>query len=137
MRTYRLALIPALAFTVTFGTFRADEPARLLIHHIGPAVSTIHVANADGTGERPLLTASALDYNAMFSPDGQWVAFTSERDGSADLYRVRADGSGLERLTTDSAYDDQAAWSPDGSRLTFVSSRGSGTTDIWTLDLAT
>src|SRR5262245_32637444 len=137
MRINRLALVTALAFVLTLRTFRADEPARLLIHHISPAISTIHLANSDGTGERPLLAASALDYNAVFSPDGAWVAFTSERDGSADLYRVRADGSGLERLTSDSAYDDQACWSPDGSKLAFVSSRGSGITDIWTLDLAT
>lgn len=137
MRTNRLVLITAVAFSLTVRTFRADEPARLLIHHISPAVSTIHIANSDGTGERPLLAGSGLDYNAMFSPDGQWVAFTSERDGSADLYRVRVDGSGLERLTTESAYDDQASWSPDGSKLAFVSSRASGITDIWTLDLAT
>ena len=57
MRTNRLALITALALTVMFRTFRADEPARLLIHHIGPAVSTIQVANFDGTGERPLVAA--------------------------------------------------------------------------------
>jgi TolB protein len=135
MRINRFALATALAFTLALQTFRANEPARLLIHHISPAVSTICIANSDGTGERPLLGASTLDYNAVFSPDGVWVAFTSERNGSADLYRVRADGSGLEQVTSDSAYDDQASWSPDGSKLAFVSSRGSGMTDIWTLDL--
>lgn len=68
---------------------------------------------------------------------GQWVAFTSERNGSADIYRVRIDGSGIERLIDDPAYDDQAALSPDGNNVAFVSSRGSGSTDIWILDLKT
>jgi hypothetical protein len=74
MRTSRLALITALAFTVTVGKFRADEPTRLLIHHISPAVSTIYVANADGTGERSLLPAPEIrgfaDYPGSTSISG-------------------------------------------------------------------
>jgi Tol biopolymer transport system component len=128
---------PALIVVGLVSSLRADDAARLLIHRIGPSVATIHIARADGSEERPVLSGTALDYNATLSPDGQWVAFTSERDGSADLYRVRVDGSALERLTADAAYDDQAAWSPDATRLAFVSTRGSGTTEIWTLDVET
>ncbi len=79
----------------------------------------------------------SLDYNASFSTDGQWIIFTSERAGSADIYRVHPDGRGLERVTNDPAYEDQAALSPDGSTLAFVSTRGSGMADIWLLDLTT
>jgi Tol biopolymer transport system component len=71
--------------------------------------------------ERPLLPNAGFDYNASFSADGKWIIFTSERGGSADIYRVRPDGSGLERLTDDRAYDDQGALSPDGKQLAFVS----------------
>ena len=77
------------------------------------------------------------DYDATWSPDGASIVFTSERDGSADLYRVKADGSGLERLTDSPAYDDQAAFSPDGRQLAFVSSRNGGRAHVWTLDLQT
>jgi Tol biopolymer transport system component len=97
----------------------------------------LFIANADGTAERKLFPASSFDYDASFSADGKWIVFTSERNGSADIYRARLDGSGLERLTDDPAYDDQAALSPDGNHVAFVSSRGSGTTDIWLLDLKT
>ena len=62
--------------------------------------------------------------------------FTSERNGSADIYRVHPDGTGLERLTDDPAFDDQGTLSPDGKFLAFVSSR-SGQADIWVLELAT
>jgi TolB protein len=114
----------------------AADPARLLFTRIGPAQTGLFVANADGTGERPLLPANGLDYNPSFSADGKWVVFTSERAGSADIYRVHADGSGLERLTDDPAFDDQAALSPEGSELAFVSSREGGFANIWVQDLS-
>ena len=114
---------------VLVGSLDAEEKARLLIHRIGPSVSSLYVARADGTDERPLIGSSTLDYNAAYSFDGQWIAFTSEHSASADLYRVGADGSGLERLTSSDAFDDQAAWSPDGRTLAFVSSREAGGTE--------
>src|SRR5215469_15257214 len=101
-----------------------------------PVHSQLFIANGDGTGERPLLPLTGLDYSPSISPDGEWVIFTSERAGSADIYRVHLDGSGLERLTDDPAYDDQAVLSPDGKTLVFVSSRETGRAHIWLLDLA-
>ena len=101
-----------------------------------PLISACLLADADGKNERPLLPAISLDYNASFSADGKWVIFTSERDGSADIYRVHPDGTGIERLTEGPSYDDQAALSPDGRTLAFVSTRGGGTANIWLLDLA-
>jgi Tol biopolymer transport system component len=68
-------------------------------------------------------------YDASFSFDGEWVVFTSERHGSADIFRVRANGMGLERLTDSPAFDDQAALSPDGYSLAFVSTRDTGSTE--------
>jgi len=88
---------------------------RILLNRIGPSGAELFIANADGSAERSLLAAPGFDYNASFSPDGKWIVFTSERGGSADIYRWRADGMGLERLTDDPACDDQAAVSPDGS----------------------
>ena len=84
----------------------------------------------------PLLATTSLDYDPAWSPKGDWIAFTSERNGSADLYRVRADGTGLQRLTDNAAYDDQAAFSPDEKQIVFVSSRADGYANLWLLDLA-
>ena len=80
-----------------------------------PVHSQLFIANGDGSGERPLLPLAGMDYSPSFSTDGMWVIFTSERNGSADIYRVHLDGSGLERLTDDPAFDDQAALSNTGS----------------------
>ena len=84
-----------------------------------------------------MLAASQDDYDAVWAPDGQSIVFTSDRNGSGDLFRVDADGGRLTQLTSDAAYDDQAAFSPDGRQLVFVSTRGSGYAGLWTLDLAT
>ena len=106
-----------------------------------PGQIGLFIAAADGSNERALVTrtdgSADADYDAAWSPDGASIVFTSERNGSADLYRVKPDGSGLERLTDSPAYDDQAAFSPDGKQLVFVSTRGGGTADLWTLDLQT
>src|SRR5260370_21929236 len=103
---------------------------------LGPAESGSFVSNADGSGEQKV-TEGSLDYDPVWSPDGQWIVFTSERNGSADLYRMRPDGSGVERLTDDPAYDDQAAFSPDGNQIAFVTTRSAGTANLWIMDLKT
>ena len=131
----RRALLATLLVSAITPVLCAKE--RILLHRIGPSQSTLFIANADGSEERPLLPNSGFDYNASLSADGKWIIFTSERGGSADIYRVHPDGSSLERLTDDPAYDDQGALSPDGKQLAFVSSRGSGSTDIWVLDVQT
>ena len=96
----------------------------------------LFIAAADGSDERPLLRRD-VDYDPAWAPDGGSIVFTSDREGSADLFRVKPDGTGLERLTDDPAYDDQAAFSPDGRQLVFVSTRNGGTADLWTMDLQT
>jgi TolB protein len=101
-----------------------------------PVHSQFFIANGDGTGERVLLPSSGMDYSPSFSSDGQWVVFTSQRDGSADIYRVHPDGTGMERLTDDPAFDDQAVLSPDARSLAFVSTRGSGRARLWVMDIA-
>ena len=71
----------------------------------GPLNSAIYIADADGSHERMVVGGPALDMNPSLSPDGASILFTSRRQGSADIYRVRTDGSRLERLTDHPAFD--------------------------------
>lgn len=111
----------------------------LLLNRIGPSASQLFIANADGSGERKFMDSGSLDYNATFSADGKWVAFTSERDGlgNSNIYRARVDGSLVERLTDAAAVDDAAVISPDGSKVAFVSTRDGLLANIWVLDIKT
>lgn len=133
---FGLLLLPLLCHSTAAAQGNSAAKYTIAFKSFAPYNTDIFVAARDGSNVRPLVPNSALDYNATFSPDGQWIIFTSHRAGSADIYRVRPDGSQLERLTDDPAFDDQGALSPDGKTLAFVSSR-SGQADIWVLDLAT
>ena len=120
-------------------TKRTGKHGVMLMNRIGPSSSELYIANADGTGERKLFTATGFDYHASYAADGRWIVFTSERDGlgQANIYRARPDGTELERLTDSPALDDQGALSPDGTQLAFVSTRETQTANIWVLDLRT
>jgi len=115
----QILFIPLLALPVFYNninseTFNPDSIYHIAFANFGPLNDDIFIADADGTHGRPLLPNRANDYNASFSHDGTWIVFTSERNGSADIYRVHPDGSGLEQLTDDPSFDDQAAFPPDG-----------------------
>ena len=109
---------------------------QVLFNRYQVPVMSVFIANADGTNERTLVPTEGLEYSPSYSADGQWVVFTAEPDGQADIYRIHPDGTGRERLTDDPAFDDQGVLSPDGRTLAFVSTRARGTADVWLMDLA-
>jgi Tol biopolymer transport system component len=106
------------------------------------AYSSLRASNWDvyyfakpGTPPRRLTDSPGLDYDAVFSPDGRWVVFTSERRGNPDLYAIdlQQDGVPTPHLLIDSAaMEDQAAFSPAGDAIAFVST-ASGNADIYTI----
>ncbi|KAL2817914.1 hypothetical protein BDW59DRAFT_182010 [Aspergillus cavernicola] len=117
----------------------ADKKGVFLMNRIAPGTSELYIANADGTNERPLLSSPVFEYHAEFSPDGQWITFTGERngDGNSDIYRVRPDGSGLQELLATSAMEDSVVLSPNGSLAAFVSTANGYRANIWVMDLNT
>ena len=55
--------------------------------------------------------------------DGRQIAFTSSRDGNAEIYVMNADGGKPRNLTNHPDGDANPAWSPDGKRIVFMSDR--------------
>ena len=75
-----------------------------------------------------------VESEQIWSPDGQQLIFSSDREGPDALYRKRADGSGeSERLTQPRFAQWASSWSPDGRYVSFVESQTQY--DLGSLDL--
>ncbi|MGH9947270.1 MAG: S41 family peptidase, partial [Pyrinomonadaceae bacterium] len=71
-----------------------------------------------------LTSGRGNEASPMFSPDGNWVAFTGEYDGNVDVYVVAANGGEPKRITYHPGADAVSGWTPDGKSILFFSGRG-------------
>lgn len=75
------------------------------------AGSEIFVMNADGTNSINLTNTKGSDYHPEFnSAPGNWITFTSLRDGNAEIYIMNADGSFPLNVTKNPGLDEMPAW---------------------------
>ncbi len=77
----------------------------------------LFVRAARGGVPRALSTGAVRAFMPTWSPDGQWLAYTTWGPAGGALYKVRAAGGVPVRLTTDSAYWIDPVWTPDGNAL--------------------
>jgi Tol biopolymer transport system component/DNA-binding winged helix-turn-helix (wHTH) protein len=82
---------------------------------------------------QPFATSTRLEFGPGYSPDGEEVAFTSDRSGANAVWVCDRDGSGLRQLTFgDSPRAAFGDWSPDGKRLVFFTNL-TGPYDLFTV----
>jgi len=87
-----------------------------------------------GTPE-PVVATTREDSRGAWSPDGQFIAFNSDRTGDMNIW-VHSLADGTDRqITRGPGGDYQPRWSPDGQRLAFFSARG-GNADVWVVKVA-
>ena len=67
-----------------------------------------------------------LQAQPAWSPDGRFIAYTSDQAGNFDIWVQPLAGGRAVQVTTDPAADWQPAWSPDGNTLAFRSERDGG-----------
>src|SRR5207253_308970 len=82
------------------------------------------VVNDNGSSPRRLTVHTARDVYPRFSPDGKWIAFSSNRYGNYDVYVMPADGGQARQLTFQSGNDTVVGWSRDSKRIVFSAARG-------------
>ncbi|MBL8628085.1 MAG: PD40 domain-containing protein, partial [Rhodospirillaceae bacterium] len=84
----------------------------------------IYTVAPDGTDLKQLTSGSFDEREPAWSPDGKWIAFSSDRDGTYAIWVMAADGSEEPRLLTITPSNEFApTWSPDGKRIAYVSDR--------------
>jgi Tol biopolymer transport system component len=86
----------------------------------------IFTAGPEGQDPVPLTDTPGYDAEAVYSPGGERIVFTSLRGGDLDLYLMNPDGSGVEQLTFEEGYDGGAFFSLDGEWIVWRASRPRG-----------
>jgi len=81
------------------------------------------VANIDGSGVRRLTSDEGIESDAVFSPDGELIAFSAEYDGNLDVFVVPVTGGVPKRLTWHPGPDIVRSFTPDGKSVLFASPR--------------
>src|SRR2546423_627957 len=85
-------------------------------------------------GQAKLISGGmAFDSQPKFSPDGKWIAFVSDREGSENIWIMHPDGSDVKQVSKDGKAEfASAVWAPDGNYI-YVSKAGFGITtfEVW------
>src|SRR5436190_16218939 len=96
-------------------------------------VGDIFTLPVEGGQAKLISGGMAFDSQPKFSPDGQWIAFLSDREGSENIWIMHPDGTGLKQVSKDPNNEfTSPGWAPDGKYI-FVSKAqfGIGSSEIW------
>jgi Tol biopolymer transport system component len=103
-------------------------------HHVAEEDnrSIIFVMPAGG-GKPERITTKGPSYLHGWSPDGQYLTYTAERNGEFDIYKISVRRKKEARLTDAPGLDDGSEYSPDGRYIYFNSAR-TGTMKLWRMN---
>lgn len=122
-----LAMTRTLDVTVEEGTWMSVDVSpdgRTLVFDLLGDLYRLPIEG--GTAER-ITSGPGFDGMPRFSPDGEWIAFVSDRSGASNLWIARADGSEPRQLTRSRGYwmyYVSPVWAPDGSAILVSRSGG-------------
>jgi len=129
MNVQRIAFDPVAGVTrgdgewVTTGSRAVAQPhpspdGRRVAFNSTGRQEDIYVANANGTGLQQLTDDPSQKRAARWSPDGERIAFYSNRTGASEIWTIRRDGSDAQQLTR-SPGAHYPVWSPDGTSMAY------------------
>ncbi|HWP30425.1 MAG TPA: S41 family peptidase [Fimbriimonadales bacterium] len=143
-----LSCIPLLLFNPP-NQIDSNSPAQPILGMRYPAISPdaskiafqwrgdIWVVPSSGGVARRLTDHVELDTRPIWSPDGEWIAFSSDRNGNFDIFALPVNGGETRQITYAANNEIASDWSPDGKWITFTTSRDRPFTGIFVVNVRT
>lgn len=138
--TNQLPLKPArrIEFDTDEGTWMSPDLSPDGKSLVFDMLGDLYLMPVQGGRAKAITRGLPFDSQPVFSPDGAWIAFTSDRSGAENLWTMRPDGSGLRQIShvEDVTEFVSPAWSADG-RSIYVSTYKPDLTayELWRYDL--
>jgi len=109
--------------TLAFTSHRSGNSDIWLMDVSGLRIKDGTVTPEHNGAPRNLTNHPAWDYSPAWSPNGQSLAFVSERDGDPEIFIQNLEGAEALQLTFNQGVDHRPAWSPDGTYIAFAAVR--------------
>jgi len=93
----------------------------------------IYLLKSDGALYRRLTRSNGIDLSPTFSPDGNNMAYVSERNGQPQIFIQNLLSGEARRLTFNGDYNTQPSWSPAGDKIAYTTCENSGEFNIFTV----
>ncbi|MGL4448143.1 MAG: TolB family protein, partial [Shewanella sp.] len=122
----------------TWMNLSASPDGKYLVFDLLGDIYQIPVSGGDA---KPLAQGIAWQMQPVYSPDGKYIAFTSDADGGDNIWIMNADGSNPRTVTSETfRLLNSPAWSPDSQyivgRKHFTASRSLGAGEVWLYHVA-
>jgi len=131
-RTGAIRMLPADPAQFSYLRLSPDE-TRLALTIVEPRGLNVHVFDLErGTMSRLTFNGTS-NWGPIWSPDGQWIAFSSLKQGTRrNIYWTRSDGAGQpEQLTTGENLQEPRSFSPDGKLMIYREQSSETGFDLW------
>jgi tricorn protease len=125
--------------SIAQGTRLLRQPSLSATHIAFTYGADIWVSDLNGQNVTRITSTPAVESNPHFSPDGKWIAFSSNRSGNTAVYVVSINGGTPKRLTWHPSGALARGWTPDGKRIVYATGRDSAPTGfdhLWTVSAA-
>ncbi|RPA35827.1 amidohydrolase family protein [Shewanella frigidimarina] len=135
------APLSKIDINVTEGTWMNVNVSPDGEHIVFDLLGDIYQIPIAGGQAKPLAQGIAWQMQPVYSPDGKYIAFTSDEDGGDNIWIMNADGTNPHPITTETfRLLNSPAWSPDSQYLVarkhFTGTRSLGAGEVWMFHVA-